>query len=393
MKHIVIAGGGFAGLHLARKLRKQKDMMITVINPSADFRYSPALYRAVVGFKIGIARLPIEWALLDCSNSTLKLASVTSVDPANKTLTTDTNELISYDYAIFSLGSKTSYFGIKGLPEFSYGIKTVDEVVALRKHIHDTLSVKSNEPHNYVIVGAGPTGVELAGSIGSYLKHITKLHHVSSVNAQVHLVEAGPRILSQMSNRAANKVAKNLSKLGVIVHTGTQVQAETLNTLRTSIGSIKTNTVIWTAGTQNNEFFSNNKSVFSFDKRGKVVVDKHLCVTPTLYVCGDNASTKFSGLALTAVWHADFIAKDIVARIHHKNRPTKYERAPAQVVPAGRAWAVFQYRGIVMSGRLPSVIRRVADFVGYRDIVGTLKALTIWSNGDTTEEVCNTCRR
>ena len=76
MKHIVIAGGGFAGLHLARKLRKQKDIMITVINPSADFRYSPALYRAVVGFKIGIARLPIEWAV---SYTHLTLPTIYSV--------------------------------------------------------------------------------------------------------------------------------------------------------------------------------------------------------------------------------------------------------------------------------------------------------------------------
>lgn len=392
MKQVVIAGGGFAGLHLARKLRKHKDIAVTIINPSADFRYSPALYRAVVGFKMGIAKIPIEWALLDCKNASLKVASVTALDANNQTITTSTGESLTYDYAVFALGSKTTFFGIKGLSELSYGIKTPNEVKELKEHIHDKL-IATNDVHNYVVVGAGATGVELAGAMGSYLHKISKLHGVDQSHVNVHLVEAGPRILAQMSDKAASKATKRLKKLGVTLHMQTIVNAETAHTLQTSNGPIKTDTVVWTAGAQSSEFYKDYPAVFSLDKRGKVLVDKHLGVTPTLYVCGDNASTPRSGLALTAVWHADFIAKDITARMHGKKRPTKFEKAPAQVVPAGKAWSVLQYRGFVMSGVLVSIVRRFADFVGYRDVVGTMKALTIWSSSDMTEESCSTCRR
>lgn len=392
MKHVVIAGGGFAGLHLARKLRKHKDIVVTVINPSADFRYSPALYRAAVGFKMGVAKIPIEWALLDCKNATFRLASVTAVDANRKTVTTSTGEVITYDYAIFALGSKTTYFGIEGLETFSYGIKSPTEVKKLKNHIHDKLANKNTLQHNYVIVGAGATGTELAGAMGSYLKSISKSHGVSQSHVHVHLVEAGPRILAQMTDKAANKTAKRLSKLGVSIHLSTQVKAETAHTLRTSNGPIKTDTVIWTAGAQSSEFYKDYPDTFTLDKRGKVLVNNHLGVNESIYVCGDNAATTYSGLALSAVWHADFIAHDIVARMHNKKRPTSYERHPAQIVPVGRAWAVMQYRGHVITGRFASLIRRVADYVGYRDVVGTVKALTIWTSSDTKEEACSICR-
>jgi len=393
MKQVIIAGGGFAGLHLARKLRKQKDIAVTIINPSTDFRYSPALYRAVVGFKMGIAKIPIEWALLDCKNASLKVAAVDKLDAAKKTITTSTGEVLSYDYAVFALGSKTSYFGISGLPELSYGIKSPNEVKELKDHIHDKLTNTNTSQHNYVIVGGGATGTELAGAMGSYLKKVAKLHSVNQSHIHIHLVEAGPRILAQMNEKAAKKTTKRLKRLGVHILPNTQVKAETAHTLQTSKGTIKTDTVIWTAGAQSSEFYKDYPSVFELDKRGKVIVDKHLAVNESLYVCGDNASTKYSGLALSAVWHADFLAKDIVARMHHKKRPTSYERPPAQIVPAGRAWAVMQYRGFVLTGRFASMVRRVADYVGYRDIVGTVKAFTIWSSSDTTEESCSICRK
>lgn len=392
MKHVVIAGGGFAGLHLARKLRKNKDISVTVINPTPDFRYSPALYRAVVGFKMGIAKIPIDWALLDCPNAILKVATVTGLNADEKSIITDRGEIIAYDQVVFALGAKTTFFGIKGLPELSYGIKTPDEVAKLKQHIHDNL-ISNNQVHNYVIVGAGATGVELSGAMASYLKRISRHHKVAQSQVKLHLVEAAPRILGLMSERASKKVTKQLKKLGVKLYLNTKVNAETAHTLQTSNGAIKTDTVIWTAGVQSSEFYKDYPRTFSLDKRGKVVVDRHLSVSPSIYVCGDNASTKFSGLALVAVWHASFIAKDIKARMHNKKRPSYIERSPAQVIPAGNGWGVMQYKGLVISGFIVGLVRRVADFVAYRDVIGTAKALTIWTNSDMQEESCTACRR
>jgi NADH dehydrogenase FAD-containing subunit len=171
------------------------------------------------------------------------------------------------------------------------------------------------------------------------------------------------------------------------------VNAETSQSLITSNGKIKTHNVIWTAGTANNPFFKEHEHLFSFDKKGRVVVNEHLQVNSSLYVCGDNASTPHSGLALTAVSHATFIAQDIRARIHNKKRPTVYEKAPVQVVPAGEKWAVMQRKNLVLWGRPISYLRRIADFVGYAEVLGILKAITIWSNDTRTEETCNRCRR
>lgn len=392
MKHVVIAGGGFAGVRLARQLRKQKRVRVTLINESEDFRYSPALYRAATGFKIGMARLPLEWMLLDSSNINLVIGTVSKVDEKNKTIKLSDGQVIEYDYAVMALGAVTTYFNIDGLVKHSYGVKTFEEIIALKHHIHDDLISKPEEGQNYVIAGAGPTGVELAGALGSYLQRISKRHGIEHPHIQVYLVEAGPRILPQLSARAAAKVDHRLRKLGINILTDTMVKSETAHTLMTSTGSIKTDDVIWTAGTTNNPLFAEHANIFTLGKRGKVVVDKHLQASKDIYVCGDNAATEFSGLAVTAIRHANYLAKDIKARTKHKRRPVQKDKHPMQVVPAGRRWSVFQYRGLVLSGNLISLVRRAADIVGYTDMLGPLKALTIWKESDRTEEACSVCR-
>lgn len=392
MKHIVIAGGGFAGIRLARKLRKQTDIMVTLVNDSEDFRYSPALYRAVTGFKMGIARLPIEWMLIDSSNVNLVIGRVEGINEDSKQLLLEDGQKIDYDEVVFALGAVNTFFGISGLEEYSYNVRTFREALELKQNIHDNLVGASRATdENFVIVGAGPTGVELAGALGTYLLKIAKKHKMRHQHIKICLVEAGPRILPQMNEKASRKAKSRLDQLGVEVLTNTAVKSETLNELRTSVGMIKSKNVIWAAGTQNNPFFSDNPGVFKLNDRGRVVVNEHLQASSHIYVCGDNAATKYSGLAETAIWHANFIAKDIVARVDHESRPKRFERLPMQVVPVGHKWAIFQYGPLVFGGRFASLVRRLADIIGYNDVLGPVKALTIWSNSDKTEESCPTC--
>ncbi len=394
MKHIVIAGGGFAGIKLARKLRKQKDIRITLINDFEYFRYSPALYRAATGFKIGIARLPIEWMLIDCNNVSVVIGRIIDLDKNKKQIKLEDGQKIDYDKVVFALGAVNNYFGIKGLNEYSYGVKTVQEAIELKAHIHNSLTQKAKAAdENYVIIGAGPTGVELAGALGAYLIDVVKKHKLKHHLVKIYLVEAESRILPQMSEKASRKVNRRLTKLGVEILVNTTVKSETLSELNTSVGMIKSKNVIWAAGTQNNPFFKEHPEVFTLNKRGYVTVNQHLQVEPNIYVCGDNAATTYSGLAETAVRHANFIAKDIVARIHHTTRPKQYEKASMQVVPVGSRWSVFQYKSLVISGRLISLMRRFADIFGYTDVLGPIKALTIWSNSDRFEDDCPICNR
>ena len=393
MKQIVIAGGGFAGVRLARKLKRLKNVSVTVINDSADFRYSPALYRAATGFKIGTVRIPLEWMLLDVDNANLTIGKVTKLDQANKKLILADNQTFDYDYLILGLEAVTSYFGIEGLDKLSYGIKSVEEVMELKSHIHNKLASGSDSEHNYAIVGAGPTGVELAGVLGYYLKRISKRHKVKSSKLNIYLVEAAPRILQQMPEKASRVAERTLKRLNVKILTNTLVKSESVNSLHTSEGTIKTHTVIWTAGTNNNPFFKEHDNIFQFDKRGKVIVDEHLSVEPNIYVCGDNASTPHSGLAYTAVKDANFIAKDIKSRLRHKKRKDYKPSASLQVVPVSFNVSVLQYKNMVIHGKMIGLVRKIADYIGYSDVLGPLKALTIWSSTEQTEESCRVCRK
>jgi NADH dehydrogenase len=392
MKQIVIIGGGFAGIRTARQLKKQKDVFVTIVNDGIDFRYCPALYRAATGSKLGTARLPLEWMLLDNSNTDLIINRAVSINAEKKQVILEDKTTLEYDYLVCALGSETTYFNIEGVHENSYGIKSADEVIKFRKHLHDKIKSNATADENYVVVGAGPTGVELAAALGSYLNRIAKSHKAKNHKIKIWLVEAGPRVLPQMSERASRIVHKHLEKKGVRILVDTKVEAESVQMLKTSGINIKSHSVIWTAGYVNNKFYKENSNIFDFAKNGKVKVDKHLTVFNSIYVAGDNAATQFSGTALTAIRHGNFVAEDIIARINRTKRPTKYESKPVVVIPAGKNWAIMQYGKFVFHGRIVSMIRSFADYVGYSDVLGMGRALTIWSNSDNTDDRCPVCK-
>ena len=393
MKRVVIVGGGFAGARLARKLSKNKKVVVTLVNPSMDFKYAPALYRAATGYKMGTARLSLEWMLLDAQNLSIVIDRAVSVSPEKKSIGLASGKKLSYDYAVFALGSETTYFNIEGLHEHSYGVKSSEEVIYLREHIHDRVVNHPEEQSNYVVVGAGPTGVELSAALGDYVQRIYRHHKKKQSKVAIWLVEAGGRVIPQMNEKASVKIHNRLRKLGVEILTSTMVKGEKLHSLTTSAGNIKTDTVIWTAGTMTNSFYASHKKHFTFSPRGKIKVNRYLETRSGIYVIGDNAETEYSGLALTAIWHADFVAKDIKRRLYKKKRRSYKEKRPVQVVPVGRNWAALQYGKINVFGFFVSLIRKAADYVGYGDVMGYLRAVTIWSNSEKEDSTCDVCRK
>ncbi len=392
-KHVVIVGGGFGGLRVAKLLSKHsRKVEVTLITDSTTFRYSPALYRSSTGFRMRESIIPIVQITRKYPNLTVVTQKAKKIDRKDKTITTENNKIFKYDIAVLSLGVVTSYFGIPGLEEHSFSIKTPESLQKLKTHLHKTLSDTGEPDANYVVVGAGATGVELSAALARYLKYICKKHKVKKHSIKLELIEASPRVLPVLSEKASFKTAKRLTKLRVKLMLGEAVKAETSTSLKLTDRSIPSHTVIWTAGVTNSPFFKENSTQFELNERGKVVVDDHMQVDNHTYVIGDNAGTKYGGLALVAIWDANFVSKQIIRQIKTKKLQTYRQRKPISVVPAGEDWSVLQYRNFVLTGKIPAILRTMADFIGYKEIMGVSQAFSIWSKRNLQEESCKTCK-
>lgn len=389
MRQVVIVGGGFAGIAAARRLSREKGIELTLVTDSENFRYNPALYRVATGYLRQQAIIPIKDLLP--KNVKIVIGTATKIDREHRTISTLDGKFLMYDFLIVALGVVTSYFGIKGLEQYAYGIKSSAEITRLHDHLHHQLIDERHLDKNYVIVGGGPTGVELAAGLVSYMKDQARQHKLRRTKVHIELVEAAPRLLPMMRPRTSAVVLKRLKKLGVKVMLDTKVEAESNHLLTANGRAIPTSTVIWTAGVTNHPLFKAKSTVFELSKRGKVIVDQHLRVDKHTYVVGDNAETRFSGLAQVAVKQGHYAAADIAARLdRRKNRPY-HSSIPVYVIPVGRNWAVMEWRFLTVKGALISLVRRAADLIGYTDIMGWKKALKIWMHTDDKPKNCKRC--
>ena len=389
---VLIIGGGFAGLRATRLLRKKwRKIDVTLVTDSTTFRYCPALYRSATGFRMRESVIPISQITRNYLNLNLVHQKVKFIDRAKKTVTLADGKELEYDYIIIAVGVVTSYFNIPGLEENSFSIKSPEGLQKLKTHLHKTLNDTGAPDTNYVVVGGGPTGVELSAALGTYLRDICKKHKTKKHAIHLELVEGAPRVLPVLNEKASKLTAKHLRKLGVKLILGDTVKGETSDSLTLADRTIPSHTVIWTAGVTNNPFFKENSSQFELNERGKVVVNEHLQVDDHTFVIGDNAATSYSGLAQTAVRDANYTAKSISLLIKNKNLKTYHQKKPISIVPAGKRWSVLQYNNFVIGGYIPNILRELADLIGYSDIMGVKQAFSVWLRRNTSEETCKKC--
>lgn len=374
--HITVVGGGFGGVKTALELAKSKKNHITLISDRPDFQYYPALYSTATGGSNFQSWVPLGEIFGRHNNVDVIIDSLVSLDKATRTITMASGESHTYQTLVLALGSVTTYFGIPGLDEYAHGIKSHEEIDRLKRQlVHDFSHPHSSDSH-YLIIGAGPTGVELASSLGAFLKELKQKYRQPGPRMSISLIEAAPRVLPRMSEKASAKVAARLTSLGVKVETSKKVEAETADSLIVNGRPIKSHTVIWTSGVANNPFYAANASQFELSKNGKVIVDAHMRADTHIYIVGDNAFTPFSGLAQIAVHDAVFVAKHIM-----KKSKKKYAaKLPAVVVPVGKNWAIFEYRMLTFGGVAGSLIRQAADLIGYHDILPLAQTLRAWSS-------------
>jgi len=377
--NITIVGGGFAGVKAALELSKDHSIRITLISDRPDFQYYPALYSTATGHSHLESWVPLSTIFAGIKNIAVELDTITSIDSAAKELRAKSGKTYSYERCIMALGVITTYFGIEGLETYSFGIKSQEEIDRLKRHLYTDIAEKRTVDKRYVVIGAGPTGVELSAALGSYIDRLCEHYGVEHKNVpKVDLLEAAPRILPRMSEKTSEIVLKRLQELGVTVRTNQAVESATAEHVMVGGKPVKSRTVIWTAGVTNHSFYKEHESIFTLEKNGRVKVDEYMIAAPDVYVVGDNASTPYTGLAQTALHDALFVAKNIKREINGQ-QPKRYKAVkPPVVVPVGENWAILEWRGIRVSGWLGSILRRIADFIGYNDMLPLGQALGVW---------------
>lgn len=384
---VLIVGGGFGGIKTALELEKDKNFQVMLLSDKNSFRYYPSLYHAATGGKLAESAIDLA-EILEGKNIELILDTVHSLDRENKVMK-GLNKNYEYEKLVLALGVVTNYFGIKGLEEYAYGIKTVEEAHKLRDHLHQQLIDESKPDINYVVIGGGPTGIELAGNLPSYVKLIMKKHKLKPTKLHIELVEAADRLMPRMPKPYSKAVAKRLRKLGVKVSVGQTVEAETADDLVVSGKKLKSHTVVWTAGVANHPFFAKND--FYITEHHKVAVNKFLEAEENIYVIGDNADTEFSGMAQTALHDAKFVAKDLKLIAASKDRHEYKPKKPVYVTPAGPGWAALLWGKTQIYGRGAWLLRSAGDFQGYKDIEPWWKAGKHWLASIGGEEDCPIC--
>ncbi len=390
-KHrVVIVGAGFGGIQTALKLASDSRFSITLVTNRPDFHYYPSLYRTATGGKRMISSIPLT-EIFQGKSVQIIVDEAKKIDRAKHFVLTKVGHTIGYEALVLALGVQTNFYNIEGLKELSFGIKTPDDAEELKAHLHRQLIDEGKPDTNYVIIGGGPTGIELAGSLVTYLKHMLKSHGMEQKTVHVDLIEAAPRLVPRMPRDISRVIRHRLRKLGIQLYLNTAVQAQTADALMIHNKAIRSHTVVWTAGVTNHTFFKEN--AFQLTKAGKVRVDQYLQSEPGIYVIGDNADTPYSGMAQTALSDGAYLAKNL-KRVVNKNDPKPYHaKKPIYVFPAGEGWAAVLWGRVKLYGRVGWMLRSLANLVAYHDFEPWQLAARRWLAQNDTEEACKICSK
>lgn len=374
---VVIVGGGFGGVKTALELANNKKFEVTLISNSTNFEYHGALYRTATGNTPLEVVIPLREIFTRAKNVEVVLDTVAGIKSSSKAVKGADGEIYEYDVLVLALGNQINYFGLKDMEEKSFAANTVPHTIVLR---HELITqFKTANQLTIAVVGGGPSGVELAGSINLFAHRVAKKYHKEYVKPRVLLIEGGDRLLPVLAPSLSKKVEQKLKKLGVDVRLGTAVKSCTKGKLHLNTGVQSADIIIWTAGSRIADFYADKENEFTFE-RGRVVVDDYLRAKGhnNIYVIGDNAGTKYSGMAQTALHDAKYLAENL-NRVAHGRKAKKYEpRRPVYAVPAGESWAIYQSSRHKLSGYAAWLLRRRADLYIYKNFEPYETALKQW---------------
>jgi NADH:ubiquinone reductase (H+-translocating) len=366
--HVVIVGGGFGGLTAAKALRRAP-VRITLVDRQNHHLFQPLLYQvAMAGLAPSEIAAPIRGLLAKQKNATVLLDDVVGIDLAQKRVQLMHGEPLVYDYLILAPGARTHYFGRDEWSKFAPGLKSIDDAVEIRRRVLLAFEAAEREPDvakrshylNFIVIGGGPTGVELAGAIAELARHVLSrdFKHVKPSETRVTLLEGGPRVLPSFDPELSDSAVRQLSELGVHVRTGAIVSdmGPSGVTLRSG-ETLSAETIVWAAGVSTSPLLA--KVGLEVDRVGRAKVREDCSVPnhPEVFVIGDAAlflgedGKPLPGVSPTAMQMARHVAGIIKDERRGKSerKPFRY-RDKGSMATIGRSRAIAQVNSIKLTG-------------------------------------------
>lgn len=367
-KHVVIVGGGFGGLWTTRALASA-EVRITLIDRRNHHLFQPLLYQvATAGLSAPDIAAPLRHILRKQANVEVRLGEVVGLDAVARSVSLADGEVIGYDYLLLASGATHAYFGHDEWAQHAPGLKTLDDALHIRRRVltaFERAEATDDEAEraawlHFAVVGGGPTGVELAGTLAE-IAHKTlrrEFRRIDPSQAKVRLIEAGPRVLASFPESLSEKARTQLQRLGVEVVTGTPVGAIGRDGYSLGAEFVPARTVLWAAGVAASPLGALLDA--PRDRAGRVRVEPDLTVPgyPDIFVAGDLASIQQAngqpvpGVAPGAKQMGSYVARAIRARLRGRTIDAFRYVDFGNLATIGRRAAVVDLRGFKFSGFL-----------------------------------------
>ena len=361
----MVIGAGFGGLTAARKIA-HLPVHVTVIDRRNHHTFQPLLYQvATAGLSPGEIAAPIRWILRNRSNVEVLLEEVVDFNLQQKKVITR-QQVLDYDYLIVASGATHAYFGQEEWEPFAPGLKTIEDALEIRRRVLLAFEMAERQvaqgeevtPIRFIVIGGGPTGVELAGTLAEIAHHAMKheFRKIKPEQSRILLIEGGPRVLPAYSEELSQKAKEQLQKLGVEVRTSSIATRVDPGAVWIGQERIPSPVVLWAAGVAASPL--GRKLSVPVDRAGRVLVQPDLSIPghPEVMVIGDLASLtdengkQLPGVAPVAIQQGDWAANTIARDLEHQPRRNFRYHDKGSLATIGRAAAVAQIGKFSLSG-------------------------------------------
>jgi NADH:ubiquinone reductase (H+-translocating) len=392
---IIIVGGGFGGLYAARALGSLP-VHITLVDRKNHHTFQPLLYQvATAGLSPADIAGPIRRILRKYRNVEVLLGEVTGIDPQRRRVALRDGIELGYDYLVLAAGATHAYFGHDGWAPFAPGLKTIEDALEIRRRIllayelaeRQAALGASHEPLHFVVVGGGPTGVELAGTLaGMAHKSLpADFRNIDPHRTRISLIEAGPRILPTYPEDLSRSAAEQLRRLGVEVRTNAMVTSVEPDQVRVGPEAIRSAVTLWAAGVSASPLGAMLGA--PLDKAGRVLVEPDLSVPghPEIFVIGDLAAARnpdgnpIPGVAPAAIQGGRAVAATIARDLRGEPRVPFYYKHRGSLAVIGRKAGIADFGRLKLRGLaawLSWLFVHLLFLIGFRN---RLLVLTQWA--------------